>query len=85
MVQGKMRSAKGHLGAFEVTIDDYAQPSPSSRDALDFGPARADVMSRCDIVLDLSGGTPPIFHAGSARRLSARRSLRSRCGTQGGA
>src|SRR6202030_4091375 len=59
VVQGRIRSAKGHLGAFELTIDDYAQPSPSSRDALNFGPARDGAVSRCDIVLDLSGGTPP--------------------------
>jgi ferredoxin len=59
VVQGRIRSAKGHLGAFELTIDDYAQPSPSSRDALRFGPARAGAVSRCDIVLDLSGGAPP--------------------------
>jgi ferredoxin len=59
IVQGKIRSAKGHLGAFELTIDDYAQPSPSSRDVLHFGPGRVGAVLRCDIILDLSGGTPP--------------------------
>ena len=34
VVQGTIRSAKGHLGAFELTVDDYAQPAPSSRGAL---------------------------------------------------
>jgi len=58
VVQGRIRSAKGHLGAFELTVDDYAQPSPSSRDALSFGAARDGAVSRCDIVLDLSGATP---------------------------
>src|SRR5262249_1447206 len=38
VVQGRVRSATGHLGAFELSIDDYAQPSPSSRDAFSFGP-----------------------------------------------
>jgi ferredoxin len=58
VVRGTIRSAKGHLGAFELTVDDYATPAPSSRGALTFGPARDDTTSRCDIVLDLTGGTP---------------------------
>jgi ferredoxin len=59
VVQGRIRSAKGHLGAFELTIDDYAQASPSSRGSMSFGSTRDGAVSRCDIVLDLSGGTPP--------------------------
>src|SRR5262249_1233879 len=31
VVKGAIRSAKGHLGAFELTVDGYAQPAPSSR------------------------------------------------------
>jgi ferredoxin len=58
VVRGTIRAAKGHLGAFELTVDDYATPAPSSRGALAFGPARDDATSRCDIVLDLSSGTP---------------------------
>src|SRR5262249_45978591 len=59
VVQGRIRAAKGHLGAFELTIDEYAQPAPSSRDVLRFGRVRAGAVSRCDIVLDLSGVTSP--------------------------
>jgi ferredoxin len=58
VVQGTINSAKGHLGNFEVVVDDYAQPAPSSRDELTFGPARHGAVSRCDLVLDLSGGAP---------------------------
>jgi len=58
IVQGTIRNAKGYLGAFELTIDDYAAPRPSSRDALVFEAPRNGLTSRCDIVLDLSGGTP---------------------------
>jgi ferredoxin len=58
VVRGTIRAAKGHLGAFELTVDDYATPAPSSRGALAFGPARDDATSRCDIVLDLAGGAP---------------------------
>ena len=56
VVKGTIRSAKGHLGAFELLIDDYAQPAPSSRGTLNFGPPQNGATSRCDIVLDLSGG-----------------------------
>ena len=58
IVQGTIRNAKGYLSAFELTIDDYAAPRPSSRDALVFEAPRNGLTSRCDIVLDLSGGTP---------------------------
>jgi ferredoxin len=58
LVRGTIRSAQGHLGAFELTVDDYATPAPSSRGTLAFGHARDNATSRCDIVLDLSGGTP---------------------------
>jgi hypothetical protein len=37
IVKGTIRTAKGHLGAFEITVDDYAAPLPSSRGALEFG------------------------------------------------
>jgi ferredoxin len=39
-------------------VDDYAAPSPSSRATLQFGAARDGAVSRCDILLDLSGGAP---------------------------
>src|SRR5665811_2191129 len=58
VVKGTIRQAKGHLGAFELTVDDYAAPHPSSRGALSFGPARNDAVSHCDILIDLSGGAP---------------------------
>jgi ferredoxin len=65
-VKGTIRSAKGHLGAFELTVDDYAAPNPSSRGTLTFGPARNDAKSRCDILIDLSGGAP-LFPAADLR------------------
>ncbi|MBI3703968.1 MAG: 4Fe-4S dicluster domain-containing protein [Rhizobiales bacterium] len=66
VVKGSIRAAKGRLGAFELTIDDYAAPQPSSRGALSFGPARNDAKSRCDILIDLTGGTP-LFPAAELR------------------
>ena len=66
VAKGAVRAAKGHLGAFEITVDDFAQPAPSSRGALSFGPSRNGAVSRCDIILDLSGG-PPLFPAADLR------------------
>ena len=58
IMQGTIRNAKGHLGAFELIVDDFAAPSPSSRAALRFGASRNGAISHSDIVLDLSGGAP---------------------------
>jgi ferredoxin len=66
VAKGLIRAAKGHLGAFELTVDDFAQPTPSSRAALSFGASKNGAVSRCDIVLDLSGGTP-LFAAADLR------------------
>jgi ferredoxin len=55
VVMGKIRAATGHLGAFEITVDAFAQPAPSSRGVLSFGLSRDGARSRCDIILDLSG------------------------------
>src|SRR5262249_31107921 len=66
VVKGTIRSAKGHLGAFELVVDDYAMPQPSSRGALVFAPSRNGATSHCDIVLDLSGGAP-LFPAAELR------------------
>ena len=66
VVKGIIRQAKGYLGAFELTVDDYAAPAPSSRGELSFGPVRNGATSRCDIVLDLTGG-PSLFQAADLR------------------
>ena len=58
VVKGTIRTARGHFGAFELTIDDYARPRPSSRDHYIFENLRSGATSRCDIVLDLSGERP---------------------------
>src|SRR5258708_4321617 len=58
VLKGTVRNARGHLGRFELAIDDYALPLPSSRAKLMFGPSRDGATSTCDLILDLSGGTP---------------------------
>lgn len=66
VAKGRVRAVQGHLGAFEVTVDDFAQPAPSSRAVLVFGPSSNGAVSRCDILLDLSGGSP-LFSAPDLR------------------
>src|SRR6476469_9504880 len=58
VLKGTIRNARGHLGRFELDVDDYALPSPSSRAKLVFGPSRDGATSTCDLILDLSGGVP---------------------------
>jgi hypothetical protein len=57
IAKGRVRSVKGHLGAFELTVDEFAHPTPSSRAVLTFGSPVNGALSRCDILLDLSGGS----------------------------
>lgn len=66
VVKGVIRTAKGYLGAFELTVDDFAAPAPSSRDSFEFTAPRNGAVSRCDILLDLSGG-PALFSAADLR------------------
>jgi ferredoxin len=58
VVRGSVRNARGHFGAFELTVDQFAEPAPSSRGKLAFGPGRDGARSSCDLILDLSGGAP---------------------------
>jgi ferredoxin len=66
IVKGNIRQATGYLGAFELTVDNYAAPVPSSREALFFATSKNGAVSHCDIILDLSGG-PPLFAAPDLR------------------
>src|SRR5712672_789153 len=66
VAKGKVGTATGHLGAFEVTINEFAPPKPSSLNALEFGASRNGARSNCDIILDLTGGTA-LFPAGDLR------------------
>lgn len=58
--RGTIVAARGHLGAFEVTVNDYAPSLPASRGFLDFEAVRDGAVSRCDLILDLTGAPPPL-------------------------
>ena len=66
VAKGKIRTARGHLGAFEINVDDFAEPAWSSPGTLMFGPSRNGAQSSCDIILDLSGGAS-LFAAADLR------------------
>lgn len=55
VARGTIRSARGHLGAFEIMVDDFALPAASPDETLSVGPVRDGALSRCDILLDVSG------------------------------
>ncbi len=58
LFRGTVSAAKGHLGAFEIIVDNYAPAVVSSRGALAFEPARNGAASTCDLILDLTGDAP---------------------------
>lgn len=64
--KGRIVKASGSLGRFEITVDAYAPAVPSSRAELDFVMARNGATSKCDVIFDLSGGTP-LFPAARRR------------------
>jgi ferredoxin len=66
VAKGKVTGARGHLGAFEIMVDDFAEAAPSSRSVLTFAPSRNNARSTCDIVLDLTGG-PALFSSADLR------------------
>lgn len=55
---GKLNSANGTFGRFEVIVDAYAYMLPSSKAGLDFAMPRDGAKSACSVILDLTGGTP---------------------------
>ena len=64
--RGRIRKASGYLGAFEIEVDGYAPMLPSARSGFEFVMARDGARSKCDVILDLSGGRP-LFSDGGRR------------------
>ncbi|MEO1280740.1 MAG: 4Fe-4S dicluster domain-containing protein [Pseudomonadota bacterium] len=63
---GRIARATGHLGAFDVTVDGYADVLPSSKDGFAFAMPRDGAKAQCHVIIDLSG-EPPLFPAGERR------------------
>jgi ferredoxin len=58
VARGRATGATGWLGNFEVVVDGYAMPRPSSRAAYAWGPGKDGARSRCDVIVDLTGAAP---------------------------
>ncbi len=58
IVKGRITTASGGFGGFEVNVDDYSALTPSSRGTLEFTMPRDGARSDCSLILDISGGTP---------------------------
>jgi len=67
VARGRAGTATGWLGAFEVVVEGHAMPRPSSRTVYEWGPRRDGAVSRCDVLLDLTGGAP-LFPAAEVRQ-----------------
>ncbi len=58
VVAGRLRSATGSFGNFHVSIDAFQGAKPGGRGALGFSEPRDGATSQCDIIVDVSGGSP---------------------------
>ncbi len=54
--RGTVKAARGHLGAFELSLDGYAAARPSSRRELAFETPTDGKRWTCSLILDLTGG-----------------------------
>lgn len=57
-VTGTLRKATGTLGQFEVQIDAFQQSLVGGRGTPELTAPRNGALSECDIIVDLTGGTP---------------------------
>ncbi len=56
--QGRLRSAEGAFGRFEVVFDGFRAADPAGRGALALAAPRDGAVSACDLILDLRGEAP---------------------------
>ncbi|HEY9037477.1 MAG TPA: 4Fe-4S binding protein [Roseovarius sp.] len=55
---GQLRMVSGTLGQFKISIDAFQQVLPGGRGTPVLTDPRDDAQSECDLILDLTGGTP---------------------------
>ncbi len=58
VIRGQLKTAQGALGQFSVQIDALEQLEPGGRGVPQLTAPRDGGRSECDIILDLTGGTP---------------------------
>ncbi len=59
---GKVSTASGSFGRFEVVVDGYASLLPSSRGNADFAMPRDGAKSSCSVIFDMTGNTALFSH-----------------------
>jgi ferredoxin len=57
VIAGRVAAARGHLGAFTVTVDGFAPIAAAGRGAPGRARPEDGVESQCDLIVDVSGGT----------------------------
>ena len=57
-IRGRISQASGALGQFELRLDSLQQVNPGGRGALRWTAPRDGGQTQCDVILDLTGGTP---------------------------
>ena len=63
---GRLKTATGALGSFNIALDGYREMRPGGRGAASFGDPVNGAKSTCDIILDLRG-EGPLFPADHKR------------------
>lgn len=58
VIRGRVKSVSGALGGFSLKLDALQQLEPGGRGAFDWSTPRDGAQSACDIIIDLTGGTP---------------------------
>ncbi len=58
VVAGRLARAAGSLGQFDLRIDHFQQIIAGGRGAAQWTAPKDGALSHCDVILDLSGGTP---------------------------
>ena len=58
VIRGRLKRAEGALGQFRLRIDALQQVEPGGRGALTWQAPRDGGLTECDVILDLTGGTP---------------------------
>lgn len=58
VVVGKLRHTSGAFGGFNVVLDQLQQTTSAGRAANNLTAPKDGAVSQCDIILDLTGGTP---------------------------
>jgi len=56
--RGNVSRASGSLGNYSLSVADYAAVSPSSKSTLEFGANQKNAEVECDLIFDLSTGSP---------------------------